>query len=364
MKIRKMKSVIILLSIIATPFNILSQDLNKQSNFDILDSNKDGIINPYEALDALLVLEKEQGEHISINNINKIIRKIKQDEANEINTIFEDIDQNKNDVIEFKEVDNEDFLYFLQMMDTDNSKSITKEEMMNFNIEDTFFKSEEEILNKIKSVFNEYATNKIIIIKDLKKKTQRKFQEWDINQDGIITQEEANKYMRSNSMAAKFTIKNNIAYMSGIICSNTPALVLELLYKHPEVRTIEMELVPGSIDDVSNLRASLYIHRFGLTTRLNKNSIIASGGTDLFLAGRKRIIEKGAKIGVHAWDGGDTPATELSKEDEAHQLYIEYYKTVNIPEAFYWYTLKAAPASDIHFMTEKEINKYKIRTNI
>jgi hypothetical protein len=34
---------------------------------------------------------------------------------------------------------------------------------------------------------------------------------------------------------------------------------------------------------------------------------------------------------------------------------LNYYKVVGIPQAFYWCTLEAAPASDIHIMTEDEI---------
>lgn len=120
--------------------------------------------------------------------------------------------------------------------------------------------------------------------------------------------------------------------------------------------------VPGSIDDVSNLRASLYVHQFELNIRLNERSIIASGGTDFFLAGKERIVAKGAKIGVHSWSGGSKPATELSKKHKAHKKYLDYYRIVNIPDEFYWFTLEAAPAHDIHFMTEEEIEIYKIRT--
>jgi hypothetical protein len=89
---------------------------------------------------------------------------------------------------------------------------------------------------------------------------------------------------------------------------------------------------------------------------------VASGGTDFFLAGRERTVVNGAMIGVHSWGGGPKAATELPKKHRAHKKYLEYYRAIDIPEEFYWYTLDAAPASDIHFMTEEEIIKYKIRT--
>jgi hypothetical protein len=79
-----------------------------------------------------------------------------------------------------------------------------------------------------------------------------------------------------------------------VITASTPATILQLLFEHPEVTSIEMLTVLGSIDDVANLRTSLYVHKFGLNTKLNANISVASGGTDFFLAGRQRIVEKRA----------------------------------------------------------------------
>jgi len=200
------------------------------------------------------------------------------------------------------------------------------------------------------------------MVSDLNDNTNAEMLEWDLNRDGKITKEEAFKYMKYDNMEAEFEVNGDIAYMYGVICAGTPARVLELLFTHPKVKTIEMLHVPGSIDDVANLRASLYVYRFGLNTKLNKASIVASGGTDFFLAGKERMVADGAKIGVHSWGGGPKPATELPKNHKSHEKYLEYYRAINIPEEFYWYTLDAAPASDIHFMTEEEIVKYKVRT--
>ncbi len=65
-----------------------------------------------------------------------------------------------------------------------------------------------------------------------------------------------------------------------------------------------------------NLRASLYVRRLGLNTKVNQRSIIASGRIDFFLAGKTRTVAKGAKIGVHSWGSGGKPATELSKSQK------------------------------------------------
>ncbi len=35
---------------------------------------------------------------------------------------------------------------------------------------------------------------------------------------------------------------------------------------------------------------------------------------------------------------------------------------MDIPEEFYWRTLEAAPANDIHWMTETEVAEFHVRT--
>ena len=83
-----------------------------------------------------------------------------------------------------------------------------------------------------------------------------------------------------------------------------------------------------------------------------------SGGTDFFISGKELHIEKGAKIGVHSWAGYDLVATELPKNHPEHKLFLEFYPKIEIDTAFYWFTLRAAPAQEMHYMTEKEIAFY------
>ena len=37
---------------------------------------------------------------------------------------------------------------------------------------------------------------------------------------------------------------------------------------------------------------------------------------------------------------------------------------MGIPEAFYWFTLEAAPPEGMHWMTEEEMKKYGIYTDL
>lgn len=168
---------------------------------------------------------------------------------------------------------------------------------------------------------------------------------------------------------AEFYFKENqtakdTLYMKGIIYSNTLDDIKNVLDKNPQVTTLTMIHVGGSIDDEINLVASQEIRKRNINTYLPKNGMVASGGTDMFLAGTKRQVHPTAKLGVHSWSGGDKVALDFPKEHEEHKKYLDYYKEMEIPTDFYWYTLKAAPADGIHWMTSEEIIKYNITTGI
>ena len=157
--------------------------------------------------------------------------------------------------------------------------------------------------------------------------------------------------------------RKDTLYMKGVIYSNTLKDIKDVLDANPQVTTLVMEEVAGSIDDEINLVASQEIRKRNINTYLPENGMVASGGTDMFLAGKERQIHPTAKLGVHSWSGGDQVALDFPRDHEEHQKYLDYYIEMNIPTDFYWYTLEAAPADDIHWMTPEEIVEYKIVTN-
>ncbi|MCT4606038.1 MAG: hypothetical protein N4A64_08010 [Marinisporobacter sp.] len=162
-------------------------------------------------------------------------------------------------------------------------------------------------------------------------------------------------------MMSSFKIENDTAYMNGIINKDTIRQIKELISNYPDVKTIVMQNVEGSIDDESNLIASRLVRKAGLNTHVPADGMIASGGTDFFCAGVKRTVEDGAEIGVHSWGGaGIEKASSLSKEDESHKPYIKYYEEMKLPDpqGFYFFTIYAAEPEDIHNMTRDELIKY------
>lgn len=164
------------------------------------------------------------------------------------------------------------------------------------------------------------------------------------------------------SSSARFTVEGDTARMNGVIGSATPARVAALIADHPEVRTLVLEDVPGSINDVANIEASRAVRAAGLSTRVPSDGIIASGGVDFFCAGVTRSAESGAALGVHSWASGDTEGRDVDSGDDQHALYLDYYAEMGIPADFYWFTLGAADADGIHWMSETEIATYGLVT--
>lgn len=173
------------------------------------------------------------------------------------------------------------------------------------------------------------------------------------------------EYGITRDMMSNFRIDGDVANMSGLISKDTIRQVEKLIKDYPNVKTINMINVEGSLDDDSNLIASELVREAGLNTYIAKDGLIASGGTDFFCAGVKRTVEEGAKIGVHSWaDGKIENAALLPKTDESHKMYIKYYENMNMPDpdGFYFFTINAAEANDIYYMTMDEIVKYGLVT--
>lgn len=110
--------------------------------------------------------------------------------------------------------------------------------------------------------------------------------------------------------AVTFAVGGENAVMTGVIDHTISERVERLRREHPEVKTIVMADVPGSIDDEATLVAARPVRDYGWNTTVPSDGAIASGGVDFFLAGVERTIEEDAQLGVHTWaaDGGGSAA--------------------------------------------------------
>ncbi len=346
------------------------QELEKGPNsqlFKMLDGNRDGQLDPYETLDVLIQVQAQlDGQKLTARRIESLLKDQADSEREEISEMLKDMDRNGDGKTTLDEMD-EDSREIAQMLDKNNDGTISVEEASFFEMSEEFFMSSEDIQEQVNGVFAEFDKDKDGHLTK-NEATNEEFSwsqmsEGDSNGDGRVTKAEMTAFLAADNQKAVFKINSNTAVMTGVINSDTPAAVLRLIHEHPKVRTIEMENVPGSIDDEANLRAARYVRKFGFTTVIKYNGSVASGGTDFFLAGQKRIVEKGGKLGIHSWGGPGFQGKDVPKDNPQHQLYLKYYEEIGIPAEFYWRTLEAAPANDIHWMTEKEIEQFHVRTN-
>jgi hypothetical protein len=165
-----------------------------------------------------------------------------------------------------------------------------------------------------------------------------------------------------------FTVQqdNTTIEMDGEIKSSTLKKFNKLLDAYPNVNRINIKNCGGSSDDEVNLQLSALVNQKGMSIHISDNGEIASGGVDFFLAGIVRTKGSNTKIGVHSWAGGSNQATDFPVGDTNHLPYINYYVSVGFTqqqaEDFYYFTINAASANSIHWMTDAEIIQYNMLT--
>lgn len=165
-----------------------------------------------------------------------------------------------------------------------------------------------------------------------------------------------------------FELDGNRAIVRGDLGSTAYEQVQHLIEAHPEVDTLVLQDVPGSVNDEINVQTGRLVRAAGYSTIVPSNGMAASGGVDLFAAGVVRIAEPGAQLGIHSWcctPDGTSPA-DLPVDDPQHDEQLAYYTLMlgeeDGPE-FYFLTLNAAPADAIYFMTEAELTVAAIVTS-
>jgi len=166
----------------------------------------------------------------------------------------------------------------------------------------------------------------------------------------------------NSAVVTETTIVGNELYIMGLINSKSYQQIESLIESHPQVDTLVLTIMPGSIDDETNLKMCNYVRDKRLNTHLRHNTVIASGAVDLFMAGVERTMEDGAMLGVHSWADGSKLATDYPRHSPEHKPYTEYYQRMMGSDDFYWYTIEVAAADEIHWMDGAEIQQHKLLT--
>lgn len=167
----------------------------------------------------------------------------------------------------------------------------------------------------------------------------------------------------SGEDSASFRVVGDKAYVNGVLGKKGHKTFMTTLKKHPNLKTLVLQEVPGSISDEWNVKTCAEVRNRGINTYLESNSVIQSGGVDLYIAGVKRFSEEGAKIGVHSWSNLRKDGKEYPPEHEQHDIFVDYFNVIDRDTSFYWFTLRVAPANGMHFMSKDEIEKYEIVTD-
>ena len=157
-------------------------------------------------------------------------------------------------------------------------------------------------------------------------------------------------------------VRSGLLFVKGVVTGGSDEDMIDVLNGSPGVRTVVLTNLPGSANDGVNLSLGRKLREAGVTMYLPARGMVASGGTDLLLSGVRRIVESGAQVGVHSWRGLFNAGSDLPRDHSAHQMFLDYYQEMNIPEDFYWFTLDAAPPSGMHWMSEEEMGRYEVYT--
>ena len=159
-----------------------------------------------------------------------------------------------------------------------------------------------------------------------------------------------------------FQVQDDQLFMSGEINNRTLDQFENVIALNPNITTLVELEVPGSIDDNTMIALAYRVRELGLNTHLTATSEIYSGGVDLFLAGVQRTMEPGAIIGVHSWSDGTRDAKDYPPDAPEHEMNRQYVEQMLGNDAFYWFTIYAAPADDIYIMNDTEIRQYGLLT--
>lgn len=160
----------------------------------------------------------------------------------------------------------------------------------------------------------------------------------------------------------QIAVADNKLYLMGDFNAQSDEQIIASLNANPQVDTLVLTVSSGSLDDETTFKIAREVRQRQLNTHLLYNSVIASGAVDFFLAGVNRSMEIGAKIGVHSWSDGVQEAKDMPKQHADHALNANYIEHMLGTDDFYWFTIYAAPADAIYWMSETEINQYQLLT--
>ena len=131
---------------------------------------------------------------------------------------------------------------------------------------------------------------------------------------------------------------------------------------YPDINQLNFIDAPGTINDISNLKLGRLIRASGLSTHVPSNGSARSGAVDLFIAGVRRTMDKGARFAVHCWsDSYGHGPYDFSEHDPVNEMYLKYYMEMGMSHdkshRFYAMT-NSAPNTSAFWFGPEEMQKW------
>ncbi len=129
-------------------------------------------------------------------------------------------------------------------------------------------------------------------------------------------------------------IDGHTAALVGATDERSPAQFARMMRDYPALSRLELVECPGTYEDLSNLRLGRMIRAAGLVTHVPRGGSVRSGGVELFLAGKERLVDEGAEFAVHSWaDEDGREATEYAADAPENRKYLAYYREMGMDAA-------------------------------
>ena len=157
-----------------------------------------------------------------------------------------------------------------------------------------------------------------------------------------------------------FVIAEDLAFLAGLAGSvgSTFSTAIRLLNLYfPDVRVLGLSTIIGGVDMYSMAEAMERIREYGYGTWASADSEVLSAGVDIFMAGKFRYAEPGARMGVHDFIHLDR--SDYMDNNPVVTLMENMYQKMGISPEFFDF-MRSIPSDNIHFLSAEELEKYQI----
>ena len=160
----------------------------------------------------------------------------------------------------------------------------------------------------------------------------------------------------------RIEVEDQIAYAWGSTDTESFGDVARVLQANPQIETLILRDVPGTLDMRTNSLIARMIRERGIATRLEHDSFIASGGVHLFMGGVERTLECGAKIGVHSWKGSDGSTPRSLGFDPAEGYMVEFHADMGVDTGFYQFSRDRSPHEALYYVSAEQAERFALST--